>query len=132
SQTLSGHGTILLEGGNSPNSGGFYPSELLLPNDPNTTLTIGPGITIGGVSGHIGGGYGSLLLQGTVEADGGALFIDAASWSNTGTLAVHNGGVLYLQGNWSTNAPLTVSEPGVLILQGTWNAVPLSASGGGR
>jgi RHS repeat-associated protein len=120
SQSLGGTGTVLF-GGSSFNA--------LRLTTADTTLTIGPGVTVRGRSGTIGfhsswGGPAnvSVVNQGTILADtaGGTISIVGQGWSNTGTLQARNGGDLNLGGTFTTAGLGTFdSNGGAIRLTGT-------------
>ncbi|MEO8428278.1 MAG: Ig-like domain-containing protein, partial [Verrucomicrobiota bacterium] len=88
------------------------------------TLTIGPGLTIRGGSGRIGGsslGASSIINQGTIAADvaGQALTFFGDAFTNQGTVEVKNGAELTLGGSWTNIGVLRVNE-GTLNLGGTF------------
>src|SRR5262249_7678438 len=82
--------------------------------DDGSTLTIGPGITIHGIAGFIGGaglGTGQILNQGTIRSDGGdTVTVRGINNFSAGTLAggswqVSGNSILQLNGaNVTTNA----------------------------
>ncbi len=118
SGTLGGTGTVLM-GGDSANA---------LYSDSGTTLTIGTGITVHGVSGSLGNYYyyyyytsttGTIINQGTIQADnsggsggtgsGYGITIDSGTFTNQGTVSASNGAVLSIDGTWSNAATGTIS-----------------------
>jgi hypothetical protein len=155
SQTLAGTGSIVF--------GNFYLggpynctyNTLQLPF-PNTSLTIGPGITVHGQNGAIGfsncfGGPQNvgLINQGTILADvaGGTISITGQPFSNQGLLGASNGGQLNIQlagnlgqvttiggtltlnGTYTNNLTLNLTTNSVLNLNGNWfNAGSINAT----
>jgi uncharacterized repeat protein (TIGR03803 family) len=128
-QTLGGNGSVLFNGSTQTTNG--YPLTALVATVSNTTLTIGPNLTLHGgraeigfdSSGRWGGGSNvSLVVQGTINADvaGQTLYVYGTNWSNSGTLET-SGGNLRLDGSWTTSTPL-VAGGGALIALGTWTA----------
>ncbi len=121
-QTLSGNGSVIMTG---------YLSALVI-NQDNSTLTVGPNITIRGGSTYQDLFYGavigrsdawggattdaSLVLQGKLSADvadQSLIVRTSAPFNNSGTLEAKNGGHLVvnnLQGNVGTVAPLVGSS----------------------
>jgi hypothetical protein len=94
-QTLGGNGTVVLG-----NQGACNALRLA---STDTTLTLGPGVTVRGHSGTLGysschGGPQnvSVINQGTIQADvsGGTLTVSVNSFSNSGTLNALNGATL--------------------------------------
>jgi hypothetical protein len=122
SQTLGGTGTVAFV--NTSNAG------LLVAS--GSTVTIAAGVTIHGNNGYVGNDPSvanvSLINHGTISADasGGTIIVEAATWSNQGSLQALNGSTLcpggpQLPGNvgsW-TNSGTIVGTTGFLFLTGT-------------
>ncbi len=121
-QTLSGSGAVVFG-----NNGNYSYNTLSVANG-GTTLTIGPGITIGGQNGVIGcaAAWGgpqnvSVVNQGTVSADvsGGTIYVVAQLFSNQGLAQGIQGGALSLAGGgWSSSGVLNVATNSTLSLTG--------------
>ncbi len=101
-QTLAGSGSIVLGETYSYYSGGYFGQwyqsyNIIGPYDADSQLTIGPGITIHGISGYIT----CNVNQGTIDADqGGVLTVNSGgeTFVNQGTLAAENQSQLALGG----------------------------------
>jgi hypothetical protein len=134
-ESLLGTGTVDFSNNSTTNA-------IWLPN-AGTALTIGPGITVHGVTGDIGidadlglGGSAnvSVVNQGTIKSDGGGvLTINGSGWQNTGTLTeasstldlagtfttsglgslTGNGGAINFQGTLTNNGTLTLAGAAV-------------------
>ena len=88
----------MFAGGNNHNVG-------ITVQGSGSVLTIGANVTLDGVTATLDAGSGSIINQGTVNADtsGGIMNITGA-WTNNGTWQAINGGTLNLVGNAWTNA----------------------------
>ena len=104
SQTLSGAGTVVF---GRPGKGNMLKLE-----DASTTLTIGPGITVRGQNGTLGGSETGVTVvnQGRIVADsaGGYITIQGQAFVNRGTVEAQNGGTLSIQ------TPAAIDGLGVL------------------
>ncbi len=134
-QTLNGTGDVLLIG-----DGGIEVED-------DSTLTIGPNITIHGNSGGITPLFqASVVNQGTIEADavGDGISIPYGTIENDGTIGASDGGSLTVNGltgsvgnvvltgtgssvsfdgtNYTVDSPLTATDGQSLSLLGTWTA----------
>jgi fibronectin-binding autotransporter adhesin len=112
-QTLSGTGTIGFEN--------QYGGSVQVVT-PDTTLTIGPDITIHGQTGTVGGtGNVAFVNQGTISADvsGGTITLTGTGWSSIGTVRAENGGTLLTQGTTGNFANGTLRG-------GTWQVLAYS------
>ncbi|MFK8029455.1 MAG: thrombospondin type 3 repeat-containing protein [Gammaproteobacteria bacterium] len=89
-QTIGGSGTIVFSSGSSITLKG------LLPQGPDTVLTIGSGITIRGGQATIGSTVSDLIIEGTISADTGSFNLVGQSIENNGLLEVLNGHTLSL------------------------------------
>jgi hypothetical protein len=126
-ETISGSGTIQL--GKSQNGDAIYNWGTL------GTLTIGPLITIrGGGPGSLGlleqtYGTGGIDNQGTVQANGGTLVIQAfgpalygwepsstTGWTNEGTITATGGATLGLLGGWANSGKISVDSHSTVLL----------------
>jgi hypothetical protein len=128
SQTLGGNGTVIFG-----NHAAYNALRLTLPN---TTLTVGPGVTVRGHTGVIGyasawGGPAnvSVINQGVISGDvnGGTLYVVGQSVTNEGSVGQTGGGRLRLQGavvNAGQISPGTA--PGIVEITGSFTQ---SASG---
>ena len=126
-QTLSGSGTIVI-------------GDIVLDNVESTsangdtgTLTIGPGITIEGELGQVGGAA-PLINEGTIEATaGGTLLVGGPGSTSTGTLEASAGGVLQLLSSWAITGSV-IASGGTVVLEGTsWSDTgSIAASSGGE
>jgi hypothetical protein len=129
SQTLQGSGTVVF--GNSVFNGAtFY--NYLYTDASGSTLTIGPGLTVRGNYGVLGGVYvnsysvsgGPIVNQGTVQADvsGGTIAIVATSFNSDGILCATNGGTLSVRGPYSfgTGAEALGGSGGNITFSGTY------------
>jgi autotransporter-associated beta strand protein len=138
SQTLAGTGTVTFL------SNTFCNLSEIKVVDRDSTLTIGPHITVGGSCGDIGPDRSDMPNridnQGTISADGPGNFfgitmwVDGTNWSNEGTIQARNGGTLVAQGtNWTNTGTVQVQSGGVLTAQGTnWtNLGTFQAQSGG-
>jgi RHS repeat-associated protein len=113
SEALSGNGSILF-GGSDFDSLGI--------SNSNTTLTIGPGLTLHGKSGSIGTSIGSAFInQGTISPDaaGGSFFLDGVGWSNQGTIQEAAGETVNFLGSWSNTGRISIGA-GTLNLGGSF------------
>src|SRR5262249_27090472 len=99
-QTLGGNADVLFQG-----QDGLGYNALFLPFD-NSSLTIGPGITIHGKAASIGfsdilrpGVHLTVINQGTIVAEipGQTFTLGAENLQNSGVLSCTNGGRLVLQ-----------------------------------
>jgi len=136
--SLTGTGTVL-----------FGPGDNLVNNSDQTgvagTLTIGPGITIHGNGSIIVNTVGSIVNQGTIDADadtpGEELYLLISPITNTGTLEATDGGNLYVGdaltnlssgtlagGNYEVDANSTIDFGTASI---TTNAANILLSGSG-
>ena len=118
-QTLGGSGTVVF--------GAHYYDSLVL-NTANTTLTIGPGITVRGKTGYVGDSpYTSgvspvaVVNQGTIQADvsGGTITVNGTDNQNAGSLNALNGGTLAVEGTLTNTTTISVDSTSVLTLGGT-------------
>jgi hypothetical protein len=113
---FAGAGTVLF-GKNSNN--------LLEEGGSGGTLTIGPNITIRGNSGTINFPGAAVVNQGMISADdstGGALTINANSFTNQGTVSVSNGEVLSLNGVWTNTGGASISADSATLNLGSNSA----------
>jgi hypothetical protein len=119
SGTLSGSGTVLFSF--TVGAGTFQSSEVPTLSVANgTQLTIGPGITLRGNLGYIGGTNapafgGTIVNQGTISADStiGSLNIQAQSFTNQGTVQAKTGGSLGITSpNWSSTGIIRADATG--------------------
>ena len=97
-QTLGGTGTVLFNNSTATGNFGYPPTGMFLTAN-NTTVTIGPDLTLHGGGAEVGfndgGGWtegvnnASLVVQGTIDADSAShyIYVDATNWTNSGTLA---------------------------------------------
>ncbi|MEI6566018.1 MAG: RHS repeat-associated core domain-containing protein [Verrucomicrobiota bacterium] len=118
SQTLGGAGTVVF---------GQHPCNALYLKLPDTTLTLGPGITVRGQSGMIGAGIScwggpasvSVVNQGLIQADaaGGTISVGSQSVVNLGVICVTNGGNLIVDGS----APIIFGNPQDLLIEAGGN-----------
>ena len=140
-QTLGGSGSVLFNNG-TVLANDNYPYTGMFLTSSNTSLTIGPNITVHGGEAEIGRSDStawtsatnvSLVLQGTIDADsaGETIYVDGTNWTNSGTLQT-DGGSLVLEGSWTstTAAALTVNA-GTLELGGTWSTTSTVTVNGG-
>jgi filamentous hemagglutinin len=102
SQTISGTGTILLNGGTTSTGISFS------NNTSTDTLTLGPGIVVQATSsaGFISTSYYSSALvigQGTISAVNGGTLQISGRFSNQGVIEARNGGFVHLQTSTLTN-----------------------------
>jgi RHS repeat-associated protein len=121
-QTLGGNGMVELAGASLLAEGTWDGSS-------PATLTIGSGVTIGGLAGspqhaYIGSRYDtdSLIVQGTIDANvqGQTLRLQGQTITNTGTLRASNGGTLDVRGIAGNAGTLQVTGAGsVLQLDGS-------------
>ncbi len=134
-QMLGGTGEVVL----------FGDSEIEVEDD--STLTIGPNITIDGNSGEIAPLYqASVINQGTIEADsvGDGISIPYGTFMNEGTIGASEGGSLAVNGltgdlgnvelsgtgsslsingtNYTVNSSLSATDGQSLSLLGSWSA----------
>jgi RHS repeat-associated protein/uncharacterized repeat protein (TIGR01451 family) len=130
SQTLGGNGTVVF------GINGFY--NALQVANADTTLTLGPGITVRGHSGTIGyrsysGGPQNVgvINQGIISADvsSGTITISAEPFSNQGLAQAINGGTLTINNSWSNSGTL-VASGGNLNLGGSFSTAGLGAING--
>jgi hypothetical protein len=136
-QTLAGTGNILSVGGSNSN-------QLLA--GANATLTIAASITIHGAALTISASAGSVVNNGTINADtlGTAINLSAGSFTNAGTLEATSGGSLAVTGltgnlgaatltgtgsslsvsgtNFTVSSSLSAGTGEALSLLGTWTA----------
>src|SRR5437867_2319483 len=134
SQTLGGSGVVIF--------GNHTGCNLLRVLNNETTLTLGPGITVRGHSGTVGYNpncYGgpsdvSVVNQGTIAADvsGGTIYVQAQSFINQGKVQGLNGGSLSID-SIADAAGLLISGGGTLTLDGNWrNSGGLTGNGSTR
>ncbi len=115
-QTLGGSGSVVFgsDGDNyidTESSGG-----------DSGTLTIGPNITIDGTAGSIGSDGGGtetpLVLEGTIDANSSASYIQiyGTNWTNSGTIeATAAGAQLGLNGtNWTNSGAIEAANGGIV------------------
>ncbi len=127
-QTLAGNGEVLFNGSNNPNN------EINLLGS-GSVLTIGPKITIDGLTGTLSAGSGSINNEGTITDgssvdlptptsaySGGTLILNGA-WTNNGTMQAINDGSLTLNGAWTNNADGTIEavDGGSVELAGSFS-----------
>jgi hypothetical protein len=117
SQTLGGTATVIF--GNSGNN-------WLYPPNTNSTMTIGPGVTIRGNTGSVGIGDGPILNQGAISCDvsGGTITIDAIpTFTNAGGLVQGtNGGSISIANLQNIAGGIVMMNGGgSLVLSGSWN-----------
>jgi hypothetical protein len=115
SQTLGGNGTVVF--GNNGNN-------WLYPPNTNSTLTIGPSLTVRGNTGSVGIGSGPVVNQGVISCDvtNGTFTINALPFSNQGMVQAINGGsiaITELQNG--VGADVVINGGGTLNLLGPWN-----------
>ena len=132
SQMLSGNGTVVFGQGYEAGNNGLFLSY------GGTVLTVGPGITVRGRLGWIGGRavYGwtppsdvSVVNQGRIVAEepGGSMTIAGRSCTNLGVLQATNGGALYLNvDSWANGGTYRVNG-GTLSLGGAFLTADLGA-----
>jgi hypothetical protein len=108
-QTLAGTGEVLFNGGNNHNN-------QLNVEGSGSVLTIGPNITIEGLTATLNAGSGSIVNEGTISANtsGGTLTLDGAA-TNDGTMEAANGGTLTIQSN--------ANYAGGTLTGGAWKAI---------
>jgi hypothetical protein len=126
SQTLGGNGTVVFGGYNGWSDGSANALPLLYAG---TTLTIGPGITVEGQTGTIGGAAYpwaspanvTVINQGTISANvsGGLITVNAQPFENQGLAQATNGGSLTLNGAWNNSGSL-IASGGNINLQGNF------------
>jgi hypothetical protein len=111
SQTVGGTGTVLFgkSGANSVNAG--Y----------NTTLTLGPNITVAGSSGYLSGVYtnSAIINQGTITAGSGdSIALNVASFSNQGTMQAAGGGTLDITGTLTNSGTVSADMGSAINITG--------------
>ena len=134
-QTLGGNGTVVFG-----NQSGYY--NVLSVGVPGTSLTIGPGITIGGNNGTLGSGAStywggpanvSITNQGTISADakGGTVALTAQPFINHGQLQTPAGAI---SAGFVDNTGQTISAnattKSLFISSGTIRGGAISTIGG--
>ena len=132
-QTLGGTGTVAFTDNNASNA--LYAGS-------NSTLTIGPNVTVHGTAGQINNngpgttGSGTFINQGTIRADvaGGSILLNGVGWSNSGTIEAINGSTVTLAGTWSNTGTIeetasTLNLGGIFGLNSLLGAL-LTRSGG--
>ena len=103
-RSLSGSGQVFLE---------KYDSQLGATS--GSTLTIGPGITLHGIQGTLGG-VGPTINQGAILADvanqaGRGLFFITGAFLNQGSIAASGGGRLTVNANaWTNSGAITAND----------------------
>lgn len=111
-QRLDGTGTIVFDFFTGASGSPIAVAQLAVDGD--TQLTIGPGITLRGQRGLIGGHYGTsgsdtIVSQGTISADqwGGRLTIQSDVFNNEGTVEAKGHGNLFLESaEWSSTGTI--------------------------
>src|SRR5262249_17732753 len=110
-------------------------NTVILGDNGNQTVTIGPGITVQGGSSTSGGGSLAnqgliqtsgrvtfarpLTNSGTLEADaGGTINVNSSSWTNTGTVFA-NGGTVNINSSGTSSGTIT-AVGGAVNFNGSW------------
>jgi hypothetical protein len=129
-ESLLGTGTVNFSNNNTTNA-------IWLPN-AGTTLTIGPSITVHGVTGDIGidsdlglGGAAnvSVVNQGTIKEDGGGTInINGTGWQNATTgIMQATSGTLTFGGSWHNAGAVSVASGSTLNLGGAFATTDLGS-----
>jgi hypothetical protein len=131
SEVLEGNGTVVF-GNAFECNGGCQPWNAIVLNEGETTLVIGPGITVTGQNGQIG--YSSVLggaqnvtviNQGTVVAERGstffsAIYISGQSCINVGMFQADSGATLSVQNMMGDVGQVSLGIGSTLSLNGTY------------
>ena len=119
SQTLSGTGAVVF--GNA--TGGY---NVLRESVVGMTLTLGPGITVEGLDGTVGdsgimGGAAnvSVVIEGTVLAEGGNIVLDAQLVNNQGAMGASDRGTLVVAWAW-VNSGIVGESTGLVTITGSF------------
>jgi hypothetical protein len=128
---LAGNATVVFGGWGI--GGNFIENDSNLAGAPGA-LTLGGVVTLRGTNGSVYSAYGngSLVNQGTIDADGGSILVNlGTSGSNSGTIEA-NGGSLSVTGtNWTNSGTIEAIGTG-LSVGGTWtnSGTALAQNGG--
>ncbi len=127
--SLAGTGTVTF------NNGGNSVYNTLQEGVAGGTLTIGPGVTIGGGSGAIGydpsiGGPANVAFvnRGTIDADSaGTITLNGTGWTNDGTIESSGGGNLNFYGSGWTNSGTVTFSGNTLNLGGSFSQAAIGS-----
>jgi hypothetical protein len=94
------------------------------PVNANSALTLGPGITVRGLDGNLGLGYGPITNLGTISADvsGGIIYVEGLPFNNAADLQAL-AGTVNVQGNLNLNGNAIISGQAAGTIQITGDLV---------